>query len=413
MSRKEAAEKKSLSRENLLALMGNWSLISLISLLLFFTLRSHFSYTRLVKEIFAFLTGHLESISKVANGTTGSISVNVIAILLLDLAVNLIIGQFLGRKTKSFNFEEIQKMLDRGPGLMFFVILLEELVTRGFFLGLLTKVFPGKVSFYFLFLLGNLAWSLFHLTNFKDKKEWSPLIVIPQFVSGIFLTYVFLKYGLKVTILTHFLFNVIVLSSSKEKMASVKTFLVFFYYLFMGMVLFVVMKARGFSLAALSPWLNNSFQPLKGFGLIDYVIALLAVNCLVDLVSRVLLLDSIDADRSVFEKLNQQGGAFIFSAVFIGLFSAGFVLAGNFLLSFVIKDVTARIALLAVIDTLLSNTSSGSSLAQATLVNLPKVFFIIVAYIVLGFWPSVVLALLFFFFNYLPDYLESEPKPAS
>src|ERR1051325_7585458 len=88
---------------------------------------------------------------------------------------------------------------------LFVMVLLEELFARGLFLALLTKIpfLAGPAAFYVLMLIGNALWSLAHLSNFKEKAERHPVRVLPQFIGGLFLSYVFVKYGLLASTLAH------------------------------------------------------------------------------------------------------------------------------------------------------------------------------------------------------------------
>jgi hypothetical protein len=54
---------------------------------------------------------------------------------------------------------------------------LEELLTRWLFLGAIPYVFGlhGPISFYVLFLVGNILWALIHLLNYRDREDRNPL----------------------------------------------------------------------------------------------------------------------------------------------------------------------------------------------------------------------------------------------
>ncbi|MCH7759128.1 CPBP family intramembrane metalloprotease, partial [Patescibacteria group bacterium] len=99
---------------------------------------------------------------------------------------------------------------------------IEELLFRWLPLGLIAKItfFSSIFWFYILFLAGNLIWSLMHLGNF-NKKDRQLIRVFPIFILGIFLTYIFVKYGLLASAVTHITYNIIIFTTlyyTKQKM---------------------------------------------------------------------------------------------------------------------------------------------------------------------------------------------------
>ncbi len=80
---------------------------------------------------------------------------------------------------------------------------------RGIFLGWVPRfsLFSGVPQFYCLMLGYNFVWSLAHLNNF-EKSNRNVFVVTPHFFIGLFLSFIFVKYGFLVALTSHFLVNV-------------------------------------------------------------------------------------------------------------------------------------------------------------------------------------------------------------
>ncbi len=90
------------------------------------------------------------------------------------------------------------------------LVFYEEFYTRWMFLGILGGLawFQGPVAFYTLFLIGNGAWAIIHLTNYPAGTR-NPLRILPHFFLGIPFTIMFLRYGLLGAFVGHFVWNMV------------------------------------------------------------------------------------------------------------------------------------------------------------------------------------------------------------
>lgn len=386
-----------------LAVFGFYSLFGTVVILLVLTLVGGVSYLDLFKDIGRLIGGNLSGVINGSKESLPSVVLNTTAVVLVTLVVSNSVSGVLNRKVKSYNMESLNEMLDKGPIVVFLVVLAEEVVTRWFFLGLLTKVFKGETAFYSLFFLGNAIWALIHLSCFTDRKEWSVLRVIPMFIGGVALTYIFVRYGLGTAIMAHFFYNAILFTRLKERLPDNKTLFTFLYFVVFSIVLMLVNSANGIKLRDISPWLSNELTPINSFGFWRYTGLLLMVGCLVETVGNLLLLDRGEVKQ---EMMNNMKNVFVF--LLICLLSVGMVLFGNWVLSFFVFNVVQRAIILTITIALLNKTTSGSALARSTLFNLPVTYFTVVAFSILGFWTAFGLSAIFIVVDFVPSYLGSK-----
>ncbi|PIP69304.1 hypothetical protein COW91_00220 [Candidatus Nomurabacteria bacterium CG22_combo_CG10-13_8_21_14_all_32_8] len=199
-------------------LMGIFSALGTLGLLALISWKAGV-FRMVINELKLLISGEFQEISK--NHTSFVmmflvIFVVVILNIIYSFCLLTLISKILGKSGKHTASETLK---ERGSKYLFFSFFAEasaeELVARWFFLRLLTKItfLSGTVAFYVLFLIGNSLWALIHLSNYKKREDRKILRVLPQFIGGIFYTYIFLKYGLLATVLEHVVFNIILLST--------------------------------------------------------------------------------------------------------------------------------------------------------------------------------------------------------
>ena len=311
---------------NPLKLAGVWSALGIAILLFVFTLAGGVSYGNLLSNIGGFVIGNLSGVPHGDESMLSSV-LNIAAIILMTLVVAIVAGQIFSRGAKSYEYEALDALLDKGPFAVFSVVLFEELFARGLFLGLGTMLFKGNIAFYVLFILGNSIWALIHLFNFSDKNERSPLRVIPQFVGGIAFTYTFVRYGLGAAIMAHFLYDVILFATRKEKMPNGATWFTLLYYSALAVILYFVNNANGVNLSTVTPWINNELRPLDSFGFFQYAALLVMIDSIVEVTANVLLLDSSEVKQETMKNIPN-----VFMLLLVGLISVGIVFGGNWVL---------------------------------------------------------------------------------
>jgi hypothetical protein len=178
----------------------------------------------------------------------------------------------------------------------FVFALLEELLARWFFLGVLTTL-PGlnsQSAFYGLFILGNGIWAWLHLSNYSEKKDRHILRVVSQFVGGFFYTYLFLKHGLAGCVIGHFAYNATVASPGKQqRLNMIDGYLIM--YNAIGVLITGIMMQK--PLTDTRVWFDDAPKFLiSGWNLFDYMLAGLFVNFTVHLVLDLLLYDKTNLE---------------------------------------------------------------------------------------------------------------------
>jgi len=385
--------------------LGALSALGLYIVLLVITFFGGAPYVNVFNEVIQLVTGNVASISTGGDTMLQTI-ITIVSVVLITLPFAAIAGNLTSGKTESYDSEAMDKMLDKGPMALFSVVALEEIVTRGLFLGLITKVFTGDIDFYAMFIIGNALWAFVHIYNFKDEEEQSIIRVLPQFIAGIAFTYIFVKYGLFAAIMAHYVYNTILLATRKEKMPNSKTFLVFVYYIVLFVATWFLMSSREIGMADLSVWLTENITALSGYNFWDYAIVLFAIHSFIGFLATALLLDSVGNNRKVLDTLNEEGGfVFVLSVFILMMIQVGITLFLNWALSFVVSSLIVRSIVITIALALLADSSSGSALAKATFVKLPSSFFTVAAFLALGFWPAVGLGFIFFMLHYIPNYI--------
>ena len=396
------------SKKEVLSGLGAVSALGLYFSLLYITINAGVNYAAVFNGIAQLVTGNVALINNNGESMLQMILV-IVSVVLITLPIAAIAGMLTSSGAKSYDFEEIDKLLDNGPFALFSIVAIEEILTRGLFLGLLTKVFTGDFGFYAMFLIGNALWAFVHMYNFKDVKEQSILRVVPQFIGGIAFTYLYVRYGLLASIMAHYLYNTILMAMRKEKMPSAGTFFAFIYYIVLLVVTWFMMVNRGIGIPDLLIWVTEAVVPLSGYNFWDYAIVLLGFDAIVGIIAVVLFLDTTDGKREALDKMSEDGlFTFVLSALIIALLNAAMILLMNWLLGFFIGSIIVRSIVITIILAMTTKSSSGSSLARATLVNLPDSFFTVAAFLVLGLWAAMGLSLVFLLVHYLPNYVNSD-----
>jgi len=250
------------------------------------------------------------------------------------------------------------------------------------------------------------------LFNFKKKDERNVLLVVPQFISGILFTYIFVRYGLVTTILAHFFFNAVLFSALKEKMPNKGTLKVLAFYVVVGVLFAIGMGIRGLKVSDLAPWLTtNTIASLANYSFIDYVALFVFVDCIVVVIASLLLLDPISLDGKTVQTIIKYGPiGFLLIAVLTAVIHVAMVLFGNWALSLVVKDLLARILILTIALAITTKTTSGSALTRRTIVYLPTTFLSVAIMTTLGFWYAFGLSLVFFLVHFLPATWEADDQ---
>ncbi len=259
---------------------------------------------------------------------------------------------------------------------VYLIVVLEEFSARLLFLGIFYKlpVFHNPVGFYTLFLVGNTLWALVHLGNFKSKEDRSPLLVLPQFIGGVSLTYIFMKYGFFPAFIAHFVYNCVLFAASKRQ----ETNWVDFKLIQLGAVYMVIgWLLLDRPLSDTMTWFapHSSFV-LEGWGFRQYFALLLLLDGASDVLFGLLCYDrsGLEGMHELRKELEKNGRTF-FSVEFWGLYAVAALAFGAVITLAVwlingaltdvgIADVVTRIFLVASILCFCAHGRSGSSIAR-------------------------------------------------
>ncbi len=293
-------------------------------------------------------------------------------------------AKILGKSGRHALSDFFNKMGEGNHFFTFFsLVLFEEVTARWFFLGLLPKIpfLSGTVAFYALFLIGNSIWALEHLSNFKEEKDRNALRVLPQFVGGIFYTYVFVKYGLLAAILAHFASNAVVFALHKVQRTNLVDGLIIGYSILCAAISYALMDKP---LSDILPWFADTptFR-LQGWEFWDYVkVSVFLSGCFPGIFG-LLLYDRGEAGRKN-GKAPGIGSYVIILPIVTGVLYGIYALLGMF-----IANVPYRVLALSILFTFFQRGASGSAVARTFWTGLPDIYVTMCILQAIGFWPAL------------------------
>ncbi len=341
-----------------------------------------------LSEFPIFILGGVKEIA--VNNTTFLVMFTVIlATVSLELLCSIgggILGNaILGKSNSHFMEEMLGNMKEGNHFFKFFVLVVtEELFARWFFLGVLTQVsfLSGTFAFYLLFLIGNGIWALMHLGNFKDKEDQHVLRILPQFMGGIFFTFIFVKYGLLAAILTHFASNAILFSFHKINRMTTNDIVNIVYVAFCGIISYWLMIKP---LSDISQWfIDEPSFIILGWEFWDYIKALVFISSTLTVIFGLLLYDQ----RKPREEDSSLTNKILLSIV--GTPIAVILVCGLYYLSgMMIESIPYRIIIIAILFVFLRRDSSGSAMSKTFWTGLPNLYIIICIVGALGFVNSI------------------------
>lgn len=318
----------------------------------------------------------------------------ILAITSIELPLSLYGGILQHRVAGKTGAHSVDRWLDSlrkgNLFLEFFAITLaEEICARWFFLGILTKItaLSGTFGFIFLFFVGNSLWSLVHLRNFKNKKDWHIIRVLPQFIGGIFYTYAFVKFGLMGAVLTHFASNSIAFALRKEHNTSKIDLMIILYSAILIAVSYYSMDKP---ISDIMIWFTNGANfSLKDWNFFDYIKISIFFTALSTLIFEILLFDSgAERELDVILKIVSEVGFLMTLLIIAGSILLFFyVLFG--LLGLAIDSVPYRVLILSILLAFLKNDDSGSSVSRTFWTVLPLNYISICIIQALGFWLAI------------------------
>lgn len=340
-------------------------------------------------ELVIFISGGFREIA-INHPTFPTMFMVLLAVVVLTLPCSfcaaILQEKILGKSSENVLRDFFKEMKEGNHFFYLFVIIfLEELFARWFLLGLLTKIpfLSGTIAFYALFLIGNFIWALIHLKSYEEEKDRKILRVLPQFVGGIFFTYVFVKYGFLAVVLVHFASNAVLFSIHKTQHVNVIDGLMTSYSALCAIISYVLIEKP---ITDILPWFaNNPVFRLQGWEFWDYVkVSVFLFSCLV-IIFDLLLYDRGERKK---EKLHEDLGVVGFALgvlIIIGLLYSIYFLSGLF-----IANTPYQLLVPAILFTFLQKGSSGSAVARTFWSSLPEIYIALCVLQALGVWLGIV-----------------------
>lgn len=373
--------------------LGTISQIGTLLLLCYLVFRLNM-FDVVLSELNLFFTGRAFEIPTGFTSLGTMLSI-ILTVLVLDLAATIaamVIPVSLYGKPGGHSLCDFLDNLIPGYHFVSFftLVVLEELFARYLFLGFLPKIpaLSGQTAFYALMLIGNTIWAGIHLANFKEEKDKKLLFTLPQFVGGIFLSYVYLKFGLFGSVLAHFAGNAIILSSHKVQRVTIIDGLHMLYGALCAWVSYLLMTKP---LSDMSVWFSSTpvFE-LEGWTFWDYIIATVFISSIMGLVFDLLLYDrgTLESDEKEYS-----WGVVVIAYLLNYPILFGLMLGTYGLLGWFGVDVFYRIVLVALIFALFSRQDSFGAVSRQFWTGLPYVYIMSCLLIGLGFVQTVAWAL--------------------
>ena len=256
----------------------------------------------------------------------------------------------------------------------------EELFARWLFLGVLASWLVSPIAFYILLFVGNSLWALAHLTKYQPHSR-SLIRVLPQFVSGFLFAFIFVKYGLLITILAHVTWNAITVASWKIQKINWKDFTLAGYYGIGFALAYWLATARDINWNDLSPWLKGEFIPLMGFGFWDYLLVILVISLGLNFIVSLACVDRLKE-----MKLDSWGKIEILLApiIFVSLIFLAWWIVGLVVSSPISKALIIVLLLISLVK-----TPSLSAMSRLWFTGFVPSFICVCIVVALGFWTAL------------------------
>lgn len=372
--------------------MGLITFFGMILSILIFNYYIGADYGKVLREFSTFLFGGVDRIPRGYDNLLIVIQ-DMGVILMVDMALCILIGVIVvaikGEGKRVLDWLRIPEVPFWG---VFLIILGEELMARWLFLGVFTQIFRGRVAFYLLMISGNTIWALLHLRNYvKADRSWTR--VLPQFTGGLFLSYLYLKFGLFLTVIAHFTFDALLFSLGKKEEVDKKDGMAIVVYGIGFLVSFLFFSMKEMTFSQLMPWLaqSSTITPLPGFSFWHYLILFLTVMYGIGFWASLLFFDRGKKEN----KENNVGLGVKIGELFLRpLILVLIVYLVLWLMGLFISSIPLKILATVIFLMLFLKLHSFSELARLWFMGLIKMYLVICAIMSLGFWAAIGLILL-------------------
>lgn len=360
---------------------GLWSLLGMLAVLTVYGIstggfRQSWSVTVRFLALHADRPAHLTGLNA---GAFGFLAATTVIALACAVASTLLVRAVCGKEKNPPDLFGVEPRF----AVFMLVLLAEEVLARGVFLGVIGHFWTGRAATYVLFVAGNTVWALVHLANYPDARDRNPLRVLPQFVCGVFLTVIFLECGFFAALLVHVAYDMILLSLDKRKPFDVSEIgsVCFNALCLVAGLLFV-----GKPLSDLSQWSNTSGAfAIHGWGFWNYFWAVVVLGSALTLIGDLLLLD-FDAPDETYGLVVRV----ITPILVVVVLTGGYWLAGLFT-----SNSLDRLLILVIALLFMHPNKSGSGLARTFWIVIPSGLLIACGvFAIHGFWAKVAFVLL-------------------
>ncbi len=317
---------------------------------------------------------------------------DILLIVTIDITISIIGIVFINNKLghrKGPNILDKRLNVNQQPKNvfkeLFLLVVIEEAFARYLFLGILTQIsfFSGTIGFYILLLVGNGIWAWIHIYNFQEKEDQQIIRILPQFLGGIFLSYVFVKYGFMAAVLTHFIGNGIIYSLTKVMVTGVRQLVRALISCLICVVCWILMDHP---LSDLLAWVDTSnIVGIPGWSVWDYVLACLFFGNAAQVIFTVLAYDTVTIKKRTGQKLD-------FLETMIG--SVAIILVLYLLiwgLVFLIEDLLTRLLIVTIFIVFSLKNPSANGAVRSFWSTVPTYFILIGSLHTLPFIDAVVM----------------------
>ena len=283
----------------------------------------------------------------------------------------------------------------------FFLVAFIEEMTRWLTLELFGfKLMDGNnIVLFSMFIIGNTAWSLWHLTNFAHKDDRHPFRVFPHFVSGVFYSYVFLKFGLVAALLAHFGANALLFATSKNQKTDIKDLWITLGATITAVLAFCLIDRPIFDALV---WLNeNPNRRLPGWNFFDYAFFCVFVSAFLSAVFGALLYARVDTKNDLSNhdhSIECKVSCYVRNHLPHVLLRQTIIVLSVFLLfwplGLIIPNIALRVIVIAIGFNFLRRGSSPSAVARIFWTGIPSLFVMANCCVAVGFLQSIPMMIL-------------------
>lgn len=293
----------------------------------------------------------------------------------------------------------LRSVFAHGPMVFYLLIIGEELVFRQLFLGWIrTLLGSDPIITIVLIVISTTVFALFHLKNYKPG--YRPVsLVLSQFLLGLVLSFIFLKFGFWITLLTHLSYDAAAFSIDKSQKAFGRDLFGILYWSLLALIAFTYMNASGIHLSALNTWLNATSISALSINAWQTAVLIVFLNSLFSLGSSMLFLDDVETTKDFRQSFIQMTVIYFITAMAMILV----IYLINWIVGLVITASLLRAFLIVILLTLMiTMANTGSKVTSLWWFGLPISYLEILVILAFPFWSAVSILTINFMAGYIP-----------